>query len=77
MAKTPTSSNNAKKTGLRNNKIENKMYQMTCLNCEWKGDQSQSRSTVKTGGEQHKLSSRDNNTRKMHRLELVNVSSNK
>lgn len=77
MAKTPTSTNKTKKTSFQNRRTENKMYQTTCLNCDWKSDQSPFRSFVNAGGDQHKRFTRDINTGKTHRVELVNVSTNK
>jgi hypothetical protein len=76
MAKTPATSNKPTKTSLQNRRTENKMYQMACLNCDWKGTKSQFRSAVNAEGDQHKRFTRDIKTGKTHRVELGNVTTN-
>jgi len=73
MAKTTISANKASKTGFQGGRIENKVYQMKCLNCDWESDKSQFRSTVNLAGKQHKRFTRDIKTGKTHRVELVKV----
>ena len=73
MANSYNTTTKTNKNNRRNAANSSKTYQMKCNNCDWKSDTNQSRSTVKLSGDQHKISSRDANTRKTHRVELMNV----